>query len=327
MKAVIVNTHGGPEQLRLDDLPMPDGEVLVRAHWAGINFVDIYQREGRYPGITLPLRPGIEGSGIVERAADGSGWHPGDRVAYTTGVQGSYAEYVAVPARHLIRVPDDIALRDACTAVEHGMTAFVLVRSVARLARNSTVLVHAAAGGVGGWLVQILVKEGHRVFGTVSSEAKAAWLRSAGATPILYGEHGAWARQLHELTGGAGVGTVFDSVGADTFAASLESLAIGGHLVLFGAASGQPGPVEVQRLMARSATLTRPVLPHYLATPSALREHADAVFDAIRTGTVTLRIHGAYRLDEAAQGHAALAGRGTQGKLLLAIRPDDDERR
>lgn len=319
MQAIIVNQFGGPEQLQLQDVPAPIGEVIVNAAWAGVNFVDIYQREGRYPGVKQPWPMGIEGTGIIATAPAGSGWHTGDRVAYTTGVQGTYASQVAVPAAKLIRIPDAVSLRDACAAIEHGLTAIMLADDVARLPTSGSVLVHAAAGGVGGWLVQLLVARGLTVFGTASSASKADWLRSVGAEPVSYVDGKDWVTHVFDKTQGRGVDVVFDSVGKSTFSQSLDVVAPCGHVILFGAASGQPDPVDVLQLMKKSITLTRPVLPHYLNTSAALQAHTSKVFDYLDNGTVKLRIHAEYALADVAQAHIALAERGTQGKLLLSI--------
>lgn len=325
MQAIIVEQFGGPEQLSLRDVPPPTGDIIVNAAWAGVNFVDIYQREGRYPGVTQPLAMGIEGSGIVASVPAGSEWKAGERVAYTTGVQGSYATQVAVPAASLVRVPQQVSLRDACAAIEHGLTAIMLADKVARLPVSGSVLVHAAAGGVGGWLVQMLVARGLTVFGTTSSEDKAAWLHSIGVQALRYdssGDNGAdWLTHLLDETCGRGVDVVFDSVGQSTFARSLEAVTVKGHVILFGAASGQPAPVDILQLMRKSITLTRPILPHYMDTPAALQAHASQVFHHLSEGTVKLRIHQQFQLSEAAQAHRALAARSTQGKLLLAINP------
>ncbi|MFZ6779847.1 quinone oxidoreductase family protein [Undibacterium sp. Ji83W] len=319
MRAIIVNQFGGPGQLQLQEVSAPTGEVIVNAAWAGVNFVDIYQREGRYPGVKQPWPMGIEGTGIIAQAPANSNWRAGDRVAYTTGVQGTYAGQVAVPAANLIRIPDDVSLRDACSTMEHGLTAIMLLDDVARLPATGSVLVHAAAGGVGGWLVQLLVARGLTVFGTASSASKADWLRSVGAQPVSYEDDKDWVVHVRDKTQGRGVAVVFDSVGKSTFTQSLDVVAPCGHVILFGAASGQPDPVDVLQLMKKSITLTRPVLPHYLNTSAALQEHASKVFDCLSNGTVKLRIHAEYALADVAQAHAALAERGTQGKLLLSI--------
>lgn len=311
-QAILVHQFGGPEVLELQQLPTPQaapGEAVVRIAHAGINFVDLYQREGRYPGISLPWRLGLEGAGEIVDVAPGAEFRLGERVAFTTGVQGAYASHLAVPLEHLVRVPDALSLRDAAAALEHGMTAAMLLDDVARLPPREPVLVHAAAGGVGGWLVQWLIARGHAVFGTVSSEAKADWLRGLGAVPLL--ADGDWVQQAR------GVAVVFDSVGRSTFTGSLEVLRMGGHLVLFGAASGQPEPVDVLALQKKSLTLTRPVLPHFLPDAAKRRARATAVFEAVLSGAVQLRVHAEFPLAEAGRAHQLLASRATQGKLLL----------
>ena len=311
-QAIVIEQFGGPEVLQLRELPLPaaaPGHAVVRIEFAGVNFVDLYQREGRYPGISLPWRLGLEGAGEIIDVAAGAGFAVGERVAFTTGVQGGYASHLAVPVDHLVRVPDALPLRDAAAALEHGLTAAMLLDDVARLRPGEPVLVHAAAGGVGGWLVQWLVARGHAVFGTVSSPAKADWLRSVGATPLP--ADGDW------VSAARGVAVVFDSVGRSTFAGSLDALRVGGHLVLFGAASGQPEPVDVLALQKKSLTLTRPVLPHFLPDAAKRRARAATVFDALLTGAVQLRIHAEFPLADAARAHELLASRTTQGKLLL----------
>lgn len=324
MQGIVVGAFGGPEQLRLQDLPTPRGEVLVQVAWAGVNFVDLYQREGRYPGVSVPLTPGLEGSGrVVEAGADGP-WRAGDRVAFTTGVQGSYAQQVAVSAAHLVAVPDHIGLRDAAASLEHGLTAAMLIDDVARMTAGDTVLVHAAAGGVGGWLVQRLRARGHRVIGTASSAAKLDWLASVGIEAVSYAQGADWVGEVMRLTDGAGVRVAFDSVGRSTFTDSLRALGLRGHLVLYGAASGQPEPVAIPALMARSLTLSRPRLPDYLGNPKVLRQRASEVFEALRTKAVQLRIDREFALADAACAHRALASRDTQGKVLLAVAPQLD---
>ncbi|HEY8878748.1 MAG TPA: zinc-binding dehydrogenase, partial [Roseateles sp.] len=201
------------------------------------------------------------------------------------------------------------SLRDAAAALEQGMTAAMLLDDVARLPAGEPVLVHAAAGGVGGWLVQWLIARGHPVFGTVSTAEKADWLRGLGVVPLLADSD--W------VSAARGVAVVFDSVGRSTFADSLEALRTGGHLILFGAASGQPDPVDVLSLQKKSLTLTRPVLPHFLPDAAKRRARAAAVFEAVRSGAVQLRIHAEFPLADAARAHQLLASRATQGKLLL----------
>lgn len=322
MKAIVVNAFGG--SMDLQEIAAPTGEVIVNAAWAGINFVDTYMRAGRYPGISLPLNMGVEGAGVVHSAPKGSGWKPGDRVVYTTGVRGTYAQQVAVPAENLISVPGTLSLRNACAAIEHGLTATMLLDHVARLSARSTVLVHAAAGGVGGWLAQMLVARGHRVYGTVSSARKAAWLESHSVRALRYDDGNDWLAQFKQLNEGRGAEVVFDSVGRSTFSGSFEAATQCGHVVLYGSASGQPDPVDVLALMRKSLTLSRPVLNHYMADSERLRASAKTVFSAVLDASVELRVHREYALAEAEVAHADLVARGTEGKLLLAIAPELD---
>lgn len=311
-QAILVHQFGGPEVLELQPLPTPEampGQAVVRLDYAGVNFVDLYQREGRYPGISLPWRLGLEGAGEIVDVAPGAAFSVGERVAFTTGVQGAYATHLAVPLEHLVRVPEALSLREAAAALEQGLTAAMLLDDVARLPAGAPVLVHAAAGGVGGWLVQWLIARGHPVFGTVSSADKADWLRGLGAVPLL--ADGDW------VLAARGVAVVFDSVGRATLAGSLEALRVGGHLVLFGAASGQPEPVDVLSLQKKSLTLTRPVLPHFLPDAAKRRARAGTVFEALLGGAVQLRIHAEFPLADAGRAHQLLASRATQGKLLL----------
>lgn len=322
MKAIVVQEFGGPMQVT--NVPEPHEGIVVRTAWAGVNYVDTYQRAGLYPGVQLPLAMGIEGAGVIHAVPPESPWRVGQRVVYSTGVQGTYAEFVSVPSEHLIEVPEALSLHDACASIEHGMTAYMLMEWVARLHHGDTVLVHAASGGVGGWLVQWLVARGFRVFGTVSSESKAAWLASIGVTPLRYDQGFDWQSELQIRNGGRPVEVVFDSVGQATFDGSLEVLAPGGHLVLFGAASGQPQPVEITRLMKKSLTLSRPVLGHYARSWERLQTAANAVFAALLSGDVTLRVHARFALEQAEAAHALLESRATQGKLLLAVASEID---
>lgn len=311
-ESIRIRRFGDPSVLELAPTDIPAlraGEVLVRLRHIGVNYVDLYQREGRYPGVTLPLVPGIEGAGEVLAAAPGSDFAVGDAVAFTTGVQGAYSRVVAVPEAHLLRIPPALGTREAAAALEQGLTAAMLIDDVARLAPGDPVLVHAAAGGVGGWLVQWLVARGHMVYGTTSTVAKADWLRKVGAIPL--DAKADWSAAVRD------VAVVFDSVGRDTLDGSFAALRVGGHLVIFGAASGPPPALEVSRLMARSLTVTRPVLPQLLADPAKRRARADRVFAAVASGEVQLRIHAELDLAEAATAHTWLASRQTAGKLLL----------
>ena len=319
MQAIVVKRHGGAEVLEylaVPDASAPD-KVMVELHFAGVNFVDIYQREGRYPGVSLPLRLGIEGSGIVRQAPSDSEWRSGDRVAFCTGTSGAYAEQLAVAPEHLVRVPDELSLKTAAAVLEQGLTAMVLADDV-MFVGTSIALVHAAAGGVGGLLTQILLAKGLRVLGTVSTQAKAEWLVARGAEPILYSDSNAdWLAEVRAKTADVGVDVVFDSVGRTTIDASFEALSPRAQLVLFGSASGQVPAVEIAKLMRKSATLIRPVMPHFLPDAETLRRHAARLFERIANSELVVRVHAVLPLAHAAVAHELLSGRGTQGKLLL----------
>ena len=322
MRAVWVKRHGGADAIEIDAAADPvasPGHALVRVAYAGVNFVDIYQRAGRYPGISLPWRLGIEGSGVVTDVAASEEWRVGDRVAFTTGVQGAYAERLSVPLDHLVRVPANTSLQSAAAVIEQGLTAMVLADDVARLPIGGTAVVHAAAGGVGGLLVQLLKLRGARVIGIVSSAQKAAWLESRGIEAIRNDSGSPWRQQLAERTDSRGADAVFDSVGATTFEDSLASLKERGHLVLFGAASGPVASVSIPALMAKSATLTRPVLPHFLRDPAVLRARAAALFAAVHSGDLQLRIQSTLPLAQAREAHALLESRAARGKVLLKV--------
>jgi NADPH:quinone reductase len=327
MKAIVVQRHGGAEVLRHLDIADPaadfatEDKVIVDLHFAGVNFVDIYQREGRYPGVKLPLHLGIEGSGVVGRAPANSEWQVGDRVVFCTGTPGAYAERVAVAPKHLVRVPDGLSLETAAAVMEQGLTAMILAEEVMaiRSANANVALIHAAAGGVGGLLAQMLVAKGLTVLGTVSSAAKSEWLAAQGVVPIRYDTGANWLLQVREKTADLGVDVVFDSVGRDTIDGSFDALAARGQLVLFGSASGQVPPIDIAQLMRKSATLTRPVLPHFLPDASTLRRHAANLFQRVASAALLVRVHATLPLACAAQAQELLASRSTQGKLILAM--------
>lgn len=320
MRAIRVIQHGGPEQLRLETLPDPEpdsGEVLVRVAAAGVNFVDVYQRTGRYPG-KLPFTPGQEGAGTVESTGAGAtDFSPGDRVAWAAG-PGSYAERTIVPAEKLVRIPDELEDRAAAAAMLQGMTAHYLAHSTHPIRRGDTVLIHAAAGGVGLLLVQMARRLGARVFGTVSTEEKAELARDAGADEVILYTKSSFPDEVKRLTDGKGVNVVYDSVGKTTFNDSLDSLRPLGMLVLFGASSGAVEPFDPLLLSSRgSLFLTRPTLNHYTADRATLLDRAGDLFSWIAEGSLRLRIERTYSLEEAAEAHRDLEARKTTGKLLV----------
>lgn len=320
MRAVQMTATGGPEVLEVVDLPDPQpgpGELLVDVAAAGVNFIDTYNRRGAYP-IDLPAVLGQEGAGRVAALGSGDtgGFAVGDRVVWAN-VLGGYATRAVVPAAVAVAVPDGIGDDVAVGVFLQGLTAHFLVTDCAPAGTGDTVLVHAAAGGVGLLLTQLATARGARVLATVSTEEKATLAREAGAAEVLLAGDDLVDR-IRELTGGDGVAVAFDGVGRDTFDASLASLRRRGTLVLFGAASGPVPPVDPQRLnRAGSVYLTRPTLHHYVAGRDELVARAAAVFAAVTDGTLHVRIGHRYPLDQAAQAHRDLEARRTTGKVLL----------
>ena len=299
MKAIQVRATGGPEVLELVDVPAPEpreGEVLVRIEAIGVNFIDVYHRTGLYK-LPLPFVPGSEAAGVVETT--------GERVAWAI-VPGAYAEYAAVPAERLVPLPPSIDARTAAAAMLQGMTAHYLVTSTVSLREGHTALVHAAAGGVGGLLVQMAKQRGAHVIAT-ASRAKHEEVLALGADEVLdYSDP--WPE---------GMNVVYDSVGKTTFDRSLDALAVRGTLVLYGQSSGPVPPVDPARLARRGTYLTRPSLGHYTATREELRWRAHELFTGIESGEVKLRIDRDLPLKDAAEAHRLLESRGTRGKLLL----------
>jgi len=321
MKAIQVQKTGGPEVLTLVDLPAlkpKPNEAVVKIAAVGVNFIDVYFREGRYPS-PLPFVDGQEAAGTVSEAgSEVKSVKPGDRVAYT-GVIGAYAEYAAVPADRLLRVPDKITDQQAAAAMLQGMTTHYLVKSTHPLTEGETALVHAAAGGVGLLLLQMGREIGARMIGTVGSEEKAKLAREAGADEVIIYTQQDFEAETRRLTDGKGVHVIYDGVGQSTFDKGLSVLRPRGHMVLFGAASGPVAPVDPIRLMQKgSLSLTRPSLLHYIATREELEQRSSDVFNMIIAGKLKLRISHIYKLDQAQQAHRDLEGRKTTGKILLA---------
>src|SRR5882724_1128362 len=320
MKAIQIRQTGGPEAMEFADLPVPQpkpNEAVVRILAAGVNFIDVYNREGRYKA-PLPLVLGQEGAGVVSAVgSDVRDVAAGDRVAYT-GVLGSYAEYAAVPADRLVKIPDGISEREAAAAMLQGMTAHYLAHDTYPLKKDETTLIHAAAGGVGLLLVQMAHNIGARVIGTVSTEEKARLAREAGADEIIFYTQSDFEAETRRLTGGKGVDVVYDSVGKTTFEKGLNVLRPRGMMALFGGSSGTVAPIDPLVLMQKgSLFLTRPSQGHYIATAQELQQRAGAVFGMIRDGKLKLRIEHVYPLAEVQRAHRELEGRKTTGKLLL----------
>ena len=322
MKAIQVSQTGGPEVLVPVDLPQPKpkaNEALVQIKAAGVNFIDVYFREGRYP-TQVPFVNGQEGAGVVtEVGSDVTEVQPGDRVAYT-GVLGSYAEYAAVPANRLVKIPDELSFEQAAAAMLQGMTAHYLLHSTYKLQAGETALIHAAAGGVGLLLVQMAKKIGARVIGTAGTQEKAQLARDAGADECIVYTEADFETETRRLTDGKGVNVVYDGVGKETFDKDLNVLVPRGYLVLFGGASGAVPPFDLIKLSQKgSLFVTRPTLVHYIATREDLEWRAADVLGMIVNGDLKLRVHKTYPLADAAQAHRDLEGRKTTGKLLLIV--------
>lgn len=320
MKAIQITQTGGPEVLTLAELPIPTpgpGQVLIKVAATGINFIEIYYREGRYKA-PLPLVPGTEASGTVAELGPGAeGFAVGDAVATTSAI-GSYAEYALVPAAQLIKVPAGLDLKLAAAAMLQGMTAHYLAFSTWALEAGETALVHAAAGGVGLLLTQMAHACGARVLATVSTAAKAELARAAGADEIILYTEADFEAETRLLTEGRGVDVVYDSVGKTTFEKSLNCLRPRGLLALFGGSSGPVPPFDLIQLSAKgSLFVTRPTLKDYIATRVELETRANAVLNWVAEGKLKLRTEYTYTLAEAAQAHIDIASRKTTGKLLL----------
>ena len=321
MKAIFVTEPGGVDKLRYEDLPVPEagpGQALVKLHFSGVNFIDIYFRTGLYKA-PPPVVLGMEGAGVVQSVGAGvTDLAPGDRVAYAMA-RGSYAEYAVVPAWQLVKIPDEIGFDIAAGSMLQGMTAHYLTHSTYQLKPGDTALVHAAAGGAGQWIVAAAKLRGARVIGTTSTEEKAEIARTAGCDEVILYTQQDFEVEVKRLTGNKGVDVVYDSVGKATWEKSLNSLKPRGMMVSFGNASGPVDPIAPLVLNQKgSLFLTRPTLAHYAATRGELLWRATDVFQWLRDGEVELQIHAVYPLSEAGRAQADLESRKTTGKLLLA---------
>lgn len=320
MQAIQVSQTGGPEVLTPVDLPVPTpkpNEALVNIKASGVNFIDVYVREGRYP-TPVPFVCGQEGAGVVtDVGSEVTTLKPGDRVAYTSTL-GSYAEYAAVPASRLVKIPDEIDFEQAAAAMLQGMTAHYLLHSSYPLKKGETALIHAAAGGVGLLLVQMAKKIGARVIATAGTQDKAQLARDAGADECIVYTEADFETETKRLTDDAGVHVVYDGVGKATFDKDLNVLRPRGYLVLFGGSSGAVPPFDLIKLSQKgSLFITRPTLAHYTLNREELEWRANDVLQWIARGELKLRIHKVYPLAEAEQAHRDLEGRKTTGKLLL----------
>jgi NADPH:quinone reductase len=320
MKAIQVKQTGGPDVMELVELPVPEpkaNEAVVKLAASGVNFIDVYHREGRYI-VALPFTPGQEGAGVVVSVgSEVRSVKSGDRVAWSH-LLGAYAEYEAIATDRLVPIPSGVTDQQAAAAMLQGMTAQYLAYDTHPLKRGETALVHAAAGGVGLLLVQMAHNIGAHVIATVSTEKKAKLAREAGADEIILYTQSDFEAETKRLTGGKGVDVVYDSVGKTTFEKGLNVLRPRGMMVLFGGSSGAAPPLDPIVLTQKgSLFLTRPSLNNYMATREELMERSGAVFGMIAAGKLKLRIEHTYPLAEAQRAHRELEGRKTTGKLLL----------
>ena len=323
MNAIQVHEPGPADSMKLEEVPIPvpaSGEVLVRVTAAGVNFIDVYHRNGLYPIPERPYRIGMEGAGIVESTGpDVTGFKPGEKVAWAM-VRGSYAEYAMVPAAKLVVVPDEVETATAAQMMLQGMTAHYLTRSTFRLKEGDTCLVHAAAGGAGLMIVQMAKIAGARVIGTVGSDYKAEQAKSAGADEIILYRSQDFVEEVKKLTEGRGVDVVYDGVGKTTFEGSLNCLRPRGMMVLFGASSGPVPKFDLQMLNQKgSLFITRPTLAHYCLTREELMERARDIFQWKIERKLQVFADRSYPLVDAPQAHKDLERRKTSGKLTLTM--------
>jgi NADPH:quinone reductase len=322
MKSIRVEKQGGPEVLKLVDIaaigaPGP-GQAVVRMVAAGVNFVDVGQRRGTYPR-EVPFTPGLEGAGIVESVGEGvRNVKPTDRVAFT-GLPGAYSEAMLADAERLIPLPDEFTFEEGAAFPLQGMTAHYLIHEFRRLVPGSFVLIHAAAGGMGGLLVQWAKHLGATVIGTVSTEAKARTARTSGADHVILYTEQDFAAETKRITGGLGADLIIDGVGRTTFKGDLEAVTVRGHIVIFGAASGPAEPVSPNALMPRALTVSGGSLQNYLRTSEELMRRANDVIAGIQAGWLKLNIGRVLPLAQAGEAHELLETRKTEGKLLLSV--------
>ena len=321
MRAIQIKHTGGPEVMELVELPTPrpgTGQVLVKVEAAGVNFIDTYLREGRYPA-ELPFTPGQEAAGTIAALGEGvDGFALGDRVAWN-GTRGTYAEYACAPASDLLKIPDGMSFQQAAAVLLQGLTAHYLSHDTHPIRAGETVLIHAGAGGVGLLLTQMAKRMGARVLTTVSTQQKAELSRGAGADKVILYTVESFVEEVKRQTDEDGLPVVYDSVGKTTFEDSLKCLRPRGLLALYGASSGPVPPMDPIRLMAGSLYLTQPTLKDYVRTRGELERRAGDVFGWVARGELHVRVGASYRLEEAAQAHRDLEGRRTTGKVLLTL--------
>ncbi len=319
MKAIKMTQFGGPEVLKIEEAALGQpkkGEAVVAIKAAGINFIDIYQRRGTYP-VPLPYIPGLEAAGIVESVGEGvANVKPGDRVAYVH-TPGAYAEKCIIDAKYLIPLPEGLSFEQGAAFPLQGMTAHYLLHEFRKIKPNDTVLIHAAAGGMGLLLVQWAKHLGARVFGTVSTEEKAKMAKEAGADEVILYTKQNFVDEVKKLTDKRGVELIIDGVGKTTFAGNLEAAALRGNIVIFGAASGPADPIAPNTLMKHSLTVSGGSLFNYILSPEELKHRSQAVLEGIQKGWLKLNINQVFPLSEASEAHRKLEDRNSVGKLVL----------
>ncbi len=320
MRAIQILENGGPEVLQFNDVtdPVPAaGEALVRIEASGVNFIDTYFREGRYPA-KLPYTLGQEAAGEVVAVGDGvADFKAGDRVAWC-GIPGTYATLAVAPAARLVKIPEGVSTQQAAAVLLQGMTAHYLLHSTYQVQAGETILIHAGAGGTGLLLIQLAKRLKAKVITTVSTEEKAVLARGAGADEVILYTQEDFVQRVKQITNGVGLPVVYDSVGKSTFDSSLQCLKPRGMMVLFGGASGAVPPFDLIRLSTMgSLFVTRPTLKDYIATRADLEKRAADIFGLVAEGALKVRVEHTYRLEDAAQAHRDLEGRKTTGKLLL----------
>lgn len=322
VRAAVIEAHGGPEEFKIVDLPVGQpgaGEIRIRHHACGLNFIDVYQRSGTYP-MTLPHAMGMEAAGVIEAVGDGvTHLKVGDRAAYAANPPGAYAEARVMPAAQVCPLPDGISFEEGAAMMLKGMTTQYLFRRTTPIGKGDTVLFHAAAGGVGLMACQWAASEGIRLIGTAGTDEKCALAKANGASDCINYRTEDWAARVQDLTGGKGVDVVMDAVGADTFEGSLDSLKPLGMMISFGAASGPPPAFTVARLAKGSLKITRPTLFTHIAEHETCQQMARDLFEKVLSGAVKIRIDQRFALEDVADAHRALEARKTTGQTVLTI--------
>lgn len=321
MKAIKINETGGLSQLKYEDVPIPEpqhSEVLIKNHTSGVNYLDVYLREGIFTLPTIPAILGVEGAGVVEKLGPGAvGVTVDDRVAYFHLGSGSFAEYSTVPVDKLVKVPSNISFEQAATTMIQGITAHYLVHTVYPVEPGTKVLVHAAAGGTGSLICQVAKNAGGYVIGTTSTKEKATKAKACGADEVILYSNQDFVQEVNRITEGTGVNVIYDGVGKTTFYKGFKCLATRGTMVLFGGASGYPESLELNLVSSGSHSLILPKLFDYIATPEELSWRANDVFDWITQGKIKMDNFTVFTLSEAKKAFEMLEGKKTIGKLLL----------